>query len=179
MKTTHSLIALSLLALLGAGAVEARERPQGGAHQPHQRGNFTSDSSRTNGDGKTISRHTEQTASDNGFERKTTLTNAQGQTATRNVTGTLDKDSKTMTKTVEGTTFDGKTYSRETVKQKTDSGWTSESQATGPNGQSGSRSAIATVDKAAGTVTKDISVTHPNGEVTNKTVTKSRQVEQQ
>jgi len=179
MNSKHTVLVLSLIALLGGAAAEARERAQhGGHHAPHsalKRGNFTSDTTHTTGDGRTFTRHTEQTVTDGGFERNSTMTNPEGKTATRSISGSYDKDSKTRTRSVEGTTFSGKTYSHETSTQRTENGYTRESEWTNPAGKSGSRSVMAEVDKEAGTMTKNITITKPNGETAEKTVTKTIQ----
>lgn len=178
MNNKRTVLALSLVVLLGTTA-EARERPlRGDHHGPRpalKRGNFTSDTTHTTGDGRTFTRHTEQSVSDGGFERDTTLTNPQGKTATRSVSGSYDKDSKTRTRSVEGTTLSGKTYSHETTAQRTEDGYTRESEWTNPAGKSGSRSVTAEVDKEAGTLTKNITITKPNGETEDRTVTKTIQ----
>lgn len=175
MKTT--LFALSLATMLIATSAQAGERRHGRDHQHGPRHSFTQDTTRTTGDGRVFTRHTEQTVSANGFQRESIATNPQGKTATRTVTGTRDPANKTYTRSVDGTTFSGKTYSRDTVTQKTSDGYTRETNATLPNGKTMERDVHATVDKQAGTLTRDISVTKPNGEVVEKTVVTTRTVD--
>ena len=119
---------------------------------------------------KVVSRQTEKTKTDNGFVRTTTKTDQTGATAERTTTVVNNKVDGTRSRTVSGTTFEGKTYSGESVAHKTDNGFASEGQFTGPDGKTTSRSVTAVVDKSAGTVTKDISVTPEGGETTTKTV---------
>lgn len=174
MKTT--LMMLGCVALLGSGFAQAREHGFGRDHHgPRQ--SYTQDTTRTLNDGRVFTRHTEQTVSENGFQRNSTMTNPEGKTATRTVTGTRDPETKTFSKKVEGTTFDGKTYSRDVTTQKTSDGYTREMDATGPNGKTKHREVVATVDKNAGTLTRDIEVTKPNGQVVEKTVTTTRKVD--
>lgn len=174
MKTT--LIVLGCAVLLGSNLAQAREHGFGRDHHgPRQ--SYTQDSTRTLSDGRVFTRHTEQTVSNTGFQRNTTLTNPEGKTATRTVTGTRDPANKTYTRSVDGTTFSGKTYSRDTVTQKTSDGYTRETNATLPNGKTMERDVHATVDKQAGTLTRDISVTKPNGQVVEKTVVTTRTVD--
>lgn len=174
MKTT--LMVLGCAVLLGSNLAQAREHGVGrGHHGPRQ--SYTQDTTRTLSDGRVFKHHTEQTVSANGFQRNSTMTNPEGKTATRLVTGTRDPETNTFTKKVEGTTFEGKTYSRDVTTQKTSDGYTREMDATGPNGKTKHREVVATVDKDAGTLTRDIEVTKPNGQVVEKTVTTTRKVD--
>lgn len=105
----------------------------------------------------------------NGVVRNTVTTNAQGETATRAVTLTSDNDAGTRTRIVEGTDFSGGNYSGQSVTQKTEEGFSRESSFTNAQGDTIRKSMDVVVDREAGTVTKNITVTHPNGEVTTKT----------
>lgn len=143
----------------------------GTAHAGH-RHSYSVDRTRTTPHG-TFMRHTEQTATANGFERSSVRTNPQGQTATHNVGVVNDPGTGTHTRTMTGTTFGGKSYSGEAVTQRTANGYTRSGEFTGPNGQTVSRDVTASVDKASRTVTKDITRTGPNGQTVTSTVTKT------
>lgn len=116
-----------------------------------------------------ITRTVQQKPIANGIVRSTVTTNAQGETATRDVTITRDKEAGTRTRTVEGTNFSGDSYSGQSTTQKTEDGFSRESSFTNAQGKTISKSMDVAVDREAGTVTKNINVTHPNGEVTTKT----------
>ena len=122
----------------------------------------------------TFTRHVEQTATENGFNRTTTSTRADGKTATRQESVEYNKETETRTKTLSGTNFNGGSYSGQTVTQKTDTGFTRDSTKTNAQGKTASLHVDATVDKAAGTVSKNITTTKPNGETSTVTVVKTR-----
>lgn len=154
---------LSGLVLISLVASSAFAEPRQGKHVragAHVQGEFT--------------RQVQQKPTANGIVRNTVTTNAQGETATRNMTLTRDKEAGTRTRTVEGTNFSGGSYSGQSVTQKTDDGISRESTFTNAQGKTISKSMDVVVDKDAGTVTKNISVTHPNGEVTTKTKVTTR-----
>ncbi len=122
----------------------------------------------------TFTRHTEQTATETGFNRATTTTRPDGQTATRNLVVDNNRDTGTRTKTMSGTNFNGGSFSGQTVTQKTDTGFTRDSTRTNANGKTASRHVEAIVDRDAGTLSKNIIVTKPNGETSTTSVVKTR-----
>ena len=99
---------------------------------------------------------TQKTA--NGYTRDSTLTNAEGQSATRNAVVMNDKDNGTRTRDVTYTGVNGKTSTANTVTTRTDTGYTRDTTITGPNGGSGTRAVVVACDKAAGHCTKDVAV---------------------
>lgn len=117
-----------------------------------------------------VTRHVDQVRTENGFERDMTKTNAKGQTATRHTSVINDKETKTRTRTVTGTNYNGGEYSGQRVTQKTEDGYTRDATFTNSQGKTTTRSVDAVVDKDAGTVTKNISVTNPEGETKEKVV---------
>lgn len=122
MNAKHTVLALGLLALMGTSAAYAGEhhgRPHGDGPRG---GSYTEDVTRTDADGKTFKRHTVQTATANSLQRKTTVTNPEGKTATREVNASFDKDKKTFSKSVKGTDFDGKSWARNSSSQGTGEG---------------------------------------------------------
>jgi len=117
-----------------------------------------------------VDRQTEKSKTDKGFTRTTTKTDDAGATATHREDVVRDKAEGTSTKTVSGTTFEGKRYSGQTTRYKTDTGYTSQGEMTTPDGKVIDRSVNATVDKTTNTVTKDISVTPQGGETKTRRV---------
>lgn len=159
-----SLVSIAIALALTTGLAHAERA----AH----RHSYTADKTRTTAKG-TFTKHTEQNVTDNGFTRDSVRTNPQGQTATHHVGVVNDAETKTHTRDVSGTTYNGKSYSGESVTQKTDNGYTRSGEFTGPNGKTSTRDVTATVDKESNTITKDISKTGPNGQTTTSTVVKT------
>jgi len=149
-----SVISLAVAMLVTAGFAHAERNPH--------RGSYVADTTRTTAQG-TFTRHTEQVATDNGFTRATSVTDPAGKTATHNVSVVNDKDGKTHSRDVSGTTYAGKSYSASSVTQKTDDGYTRTGSATGADGKTASRDVTFVADKTAGTATKTIETTGPNG----------------
>jgi hypothetical protein len=153
---SKSLFSLSLaVAIFAAGQSQAAD--QGPKIRKHMR----------QGD---VTHQTKRTPTENGFIRNTTLTNAEGKTASRNATVVIDKEAGTRTRTMTGTNFKGEVISGQSLAHKTENGFTNEGQFTGADGKVTTRSVNAVVDKTAGTVTKNISVTPEGGETITKTV---------
>lgn len=160
----HFLV-LTLLTLTATAAQAERNLGASSKHQLNLKGNFT--------------RHTEQQATDNGFIRNTRVIRADGATASRTTTVANDPDNQTRTRLVNGVNFQGETYSGQAVTQRTESGYTRESSATNAEGKTLSRSVNASIDREAGSITKDVSVTGPNGETRSHTVVKTRSPSEQ
>lgn len=180
MNAKHTVLALSLLALVGvtqAGDRHGHGQDHGrghgkGAEQRQPRESYTEESVRKTADGKTFKRKTEQKVSDNGFNRRTTLTNPEGKTATREVSGSYDKDKKTFTRSEKGTDFDGKSWSREASGERTQDGYRRDSEWTNRRGGHGHRE--ASVSRDGDSVTKDVKTTKADGSTTEKTTTKQK-----
>jgi len=154
-----SIAALSLIAgSVFADADSSRKRIKAHHHQPP------------------VTRHVDQVRTDNGFERTVTSTNATGQTATRHTSVINDKETKTRTQTVNGTHYNGEQYTSKRVTQKTEDGYTSDAIFTNSQGKTTTRSVAAVVNKEAGTVTQNISVTNAEGETKDKVVVRPLRV---
>jgi hypothetical protein len=117
-----------------------------------------------------VSRQTERVKTDTGFTRSVTKTDDAGATATRNADVVVNKAEGTRSATISGTTFEGKTYTGQNTAHKTDTGYVAQGHFTNSDGKVIDRSVNATVDKSAGTVTKEIAVTPQGGETKTKTV---------
>jgi len=136
-----------------------------------KRQSFTDTGTRTFANGETIKHETTQTVNANGFTRNSTMTNSEGQTASKNLTVVNDQEAGVHTRTMTRTTFDGKTFGRTSTTQKTDTGFSSSSSFTTPEGKTGSREVVGVVDKEAGTITKTTTINTPNGESKQHSVT--------
>ena len=87
-------------------------------------GTRTRDVDYTGFDGKTRSVDSVATKTDDGLTRSTTVTNAQGQTATRDLTVVARQGNRhTTTRSADYTTFDGREGSMSDVIQRTDDGY--------------------------------------------------------
>jgi hypothetical protein len=168
MKKSLTFLAngLAIALVVAAGSAHAERA----AH----RHSFTADRTHTNANGGVSTRHTQQTVNADGFNRESVRTNPQGQTATRATRVVNDAAAGTHTRSVDGTTYNGKTYSGESVTTRTDDGYTRAGTFTGVNGKTSTRSADAAVDKDAGTLTKNITATGPNGNTSTTTVVRQR-----
>lgn len=167
MNFTKSALAFALIATaFTATPVLAREGM--GLHMS-ERHNLHIEGTHERRNGNIIRRQTDQQATDKGFKRETVLTNAKGETATRNVEVVNDKEAGTHTRTMTGTTFEGKPISGQSVTTKTDTGFTREGTFTGPNGQTRTRE--VEVSTESNTVTKTSTTTNPNGKTETHTST--------
>ena len=119
-------------------------------------GTVTRDADVVGFDGKTRDIDSTRTRTDNGYVQNTTVTNAAGQTATRDVTVVRDHDAGTSTRTASYTTANGGTGSSTSTTTRTENGATRETTGTLPNGKTFERSAERTCDKASKTCTTTV-----------------------
>jgi hypothetical protein len=103
------------------------------------------------------SRHTEVARTGDGHTRTDTWSNERG-TATREARVANDRAQQTRTRDVEWTGPQGQQAQRTDVTQRTGSGYTRQSTATGPQGGKTERNVEATRDAANGTWSKDVTV---------------------
>ena len=136
MKSTNtqkSILAVSALTLISVFALVesttayAAGRPRAGRSVNHT-------VTRTGTEGRSASRSTTKTITDNGYQRSTTATGPNGQTATHNATGAYNADTKTWTRDASSVGPNGGTTSTNATVQKTDSGYTRDVTHTGVNG---------------------------------------------
>lgn len=157
-----SLIAMAVFATLSAGtAAAAVQHNAASGHFPVAP--FSAETS-ASGTARPLM------VADRSYSRTTTATNRAGKTAERRTNVNVDSETKTRTRTVEGTTFQGKAYTGSSTTQRTEDGYVHTGTQVGPNGGTRTREVEAVVDRDSGTVTKDISVTGPNGETRSTTV---------
>jgi hypothetical protein len=139
-----------VLALTTAAPADAGNRGQHGSHgaQP------TGSKARPQGD---HTRHTEVRRTENGRTRTDTWSGQRG-TSTRQADVSTDRDSQTRTRDVIWTGPNGQQGTRTDVTQRTDSGYTRNTTATGPRGGTTTRDVTAVRDPASDTWTKDVIV---------------------
>jgi len=137
------------------GATAARDLE---VSRDREAGTRTRESAWTRPNGNSGSSTTVSTKTDDGFSRDTTATNARGETATRNVDVSRDKDAGTSTRSVDYTGFDGKTASVDSTRTRTANGFTVDRDTVTPNGTTISHDVVKSCDKAAGGCTT--TVTH-------------------
>jgi len=99
-----------------------------------------------------------RTQTEDGFTRSTTATNKDGETATRDLTVSRDKEAGTVNRESNYTTFDGGEGSKSDVIQRTDDGYTRDTTRTLPNGESQTRAVDVSCDKDAGKCVKQVEV---------------------
>ncbi len=112
----------------------------------------------TGPNGGTASVDSVTTRTENGFTRSTTATNHRGETATRESSLTRDREAGTVTRTASYTTFNGGEGSMNSVRTRTDDGYTRDVTRELPNGETRSRSVDVSCDKDAKTCTKTVDV---------------------
>ena len=112
----------------------------------------------TGPNGGTTSVDSVRTRTDDGFTRATTVTNPQGETATRDLTVSRDKEAGSVTREANYTTFDGREGSMTDVIQRTEDGFTRDTTRTLPNGTTHTRAVDVSCDKDAAKCVKQVEV---------------------
>ena len=100
----------------GASASRSVEGQYDAANQSYSR---NLEGTRFNGDSYAASRETVKT--DTGYERNVSRTNSAGETASANTSVIRDRDSKSVTKDVQATGFNGQSYSTTVTRSFGDS----------------------------------------------------------
>lgn len=107
--------------------------------------------------------------------RKVTRTNANGETSQRSAIITRDPEAGVISHSVTGSTINGRSYSGESLFERTDDGFSGESSMTGERGETRTRSVDASVNKEAGSMTKTVNISGPNAQAsTTTTVTRNQ-----
>ena len=112
----------------------------------------------TGPNGKSSSVDSVRTKTDDGFTRNTAATNAQGRTATRDLTVSRDKEAGTVNRQANYSTFDGREGSKSDVIQRTDDGYSRDITRTTPNGETHTRAVDVSCDRGAGKCVKQVDV---------------------
>ena len=137
----------------GQGQTATQERT---VVNDREAGTRSVDVTRTGFDGQTRSMSLDLQRTEDGHTASRTLTNAAGETATRNTSVSNDRDAGVRTRESGFTTFDGRSGSSSTTTTRTDTGFTRESSATLPNGQTIERSVTKDCDREAGKCTTTV-----------------------
>lgn len=156
--------------LLGSVALSSA---QADTLRHNQRHSFQTEVTRSNGAGRSITRQTQQVAGTNQFQRDTTLTTGQGKTANRHIEGNYDPETKTYTRTLEGSRLNGDTYSSIREASKTENGFVRSQTRTNSAGETASKDVTVSADKENRTLTKEVSATGFHGKTYNATLTQS------
>lgn len=127
----------AMLVLVASGVAEARERHRDVSARPYTR---TTQTQRT----------------DNGYTRHDSIVNAKGKSATRDVTVSNDRETRTRTRNADYVGPNGKARSVDTVTQKTDNGYSREVTETRANGEVRTRSVDASCDPSSKSCTKTV-----------------------
>lgn len=162
--------ALGLSFLSVQASAEPRDRAAKMAKPPHaatvqrkvdrkrENGTQKVDISVTTADGRTLERHIETTRTEDGFTRTMEGTTPNGKTFSRTATGTRDAETGTWSREVNGTTPGGKTFSNTVEGQRTEDGYTRVETRTGPNGGTHTRTTVATRNED-GSISKEVTHT--------------------
>ncbi len=154
-RARRGLLATTTAVLLVAAATiapaEASDRGQKAGSRSAQ---THAQKQRPQGD---YTRHTEVRRTDSGHTRSDTWTGERG-TTTRQAEVVNDRANQTRTRNVEWTGPQGQQGTRTEFTQRTETGFTRQSTATGPQGGTSTRNVVAIRDASSGTWTKDISV---------------------
>jgi len=103
-------------------------------------------------------KHVEQTPTEDGYSRTTTVTNGKGETATKTTTGSYDPVTNSWTKTSARTHFDGSTSGKTSTAARTEDGYARETVKTNRKGGTMTRSVDASYDKDTRSLNKTISI---------------------
>jgi hypothetical protein len=138
------------LAILIAAPVLARDgKPQRGSNAPR----VTQPHTRT----------TERQRTENGHTRRDTWTRADGKTATRDAAVVRDREAGTRAREVDYTGPNGKTGSVDSLRTKTDDGFTRSTTVTNPQGETATHDLTVSRDQEAGTITRESNYTTFDG----------------
>ena len=133
---------------------------------------FTRETVKTGPHG-TITHTVNQEATDHGWVRDSSSTNDKGQTASRHTEVNRDPNTGVRTRSVEGTTFKGKSYSSESTRTPTENGYIKETDWKTPNGKTHEK--VKVVEKSPGERNVDVTHTNGRGQVSHRTTRTQRQ----
>lgn len=128
----------------------------------------------TGPEGRTRNFEGQHTRTEDGRQSRQTFTDAEGSTATRDVTVSRDSEAGSATRSTNLTARDGRTLERETTVTRTGDGFESQTVVTGPEGQSATRSSSGSYDAEAGSYTREVSATDAAGRTRERSTTTAR-----
>jgi hypothetical protein len=117
----------------------------------------------------TTSVHQDATAT--GYVRDRTTSRSNGDVASRHTEVERDPATGVVTRSVDGTKFNGKTYSRDSTRTPTENGFIKETTSVTPNGKT--REKVKVVQRGA-TRTTDVTRVNGKGNVSHRTRTRSK-----
>ena len=146
------------------------------AEQPRikHRHSFQTEVTRSTDAGRSMTRRTEQVASENRFQRQTQVQTGAGKSASRSVSGEYDPETRTYTRQLEGTRFNGDEYSAQRQTQKTENGLVRTRTRTNADGETASGTLTRERDREQQTLTQQIEATGFDGQTYTATRTRSR-----
>ena len=125
---------------------------------------LTRQQSATGPNGRTANRESVTTRTDNGYQRSAVATGPNGRTVNTEANGSYDAETGWQRNRTR-TGANGKTITdNATVTRDGENGLSRTRVTTGPEGQVRTRTDNASVDREAGTYSRDSSITRPNGE---------------
>ncbi|GAB2189639.1 hypothetical protein MAH1_12470 [Sessilibacter sp. MAH1] len=134
--------------------------------------NFNVNQSRTTVNG-TFNRNIQRQTNENGFTKSRSATLPNGQSKSRVKEVSVDQDTQTATKTVNGTRLNGESYSKTSQATRTENGYATSSSRTGIQGNTVSKNTNASYDKDSGTVTKNKEFIDAQGQSHTSTTTRT------
>ncbi|MEL7535861.1 MAG: hypothetical protein AAFM91_02250 [Pseudomonadota bacterium] len=132
---------------------------------------WRNDVSVTGRDGATRTRRTQVSRTDNGFDRTSTVTDADGRSATRDSSGRWDPETRTWQRNAVTVGRDGETRAVDVETQRTDDGYERDVTRTGADGRTSQRRARGRWDPETRTWTRDATITGPDGETLTESAT--------
>ncbi|RYZ97516.1 MAG: hypothetical protein EOO68_15195 [Moraxellaceae bacterium] len=102
----------------------------------------------------------------NGWTRDRVVTNPNGRVAERHTEVDRDPVSGVVTRSVDGTLFNGKTYSKDSTRTPTDSGFIKQTTQVTPNGKT--REKLKVVERSRGQKTVDVTRVNGRGQVSHR-----------
>lgn len=129
--------------------------------------------------GRSYSGESVVTATENGFVRETSGHDSAGNSRESATEVLIDKEAGTLSKQMTATRTDSegetRSVSGESLFERTDDGFSGESSVTNARGETRTRSVDASVNKEAGSMTKTVNASGPNGQAsTTTTVSRSQ-----
>ncbi|MFO1370032.1 MAG: hypothetical protein U1F46_13645 [Marinagarivorans sp.] len=135
------------------------------------KGSFDRETVRTGPHGTTTV-SVNQDATANGWVRDKVVTRPNGQVAERHTEVNRDPVTGVVTREVDGTQFNGKTYSKDTTRTPTASGYIKETTQVTPNGKT--REKLKVVERSPGERSVDVTRVNGQGKVFHRTTHTTR-----